>query len=246
MAGMRHCFAIPIKDFAIAKSRLRSANVSEVSQLARTLATGVIHELGGSQVTVLCESEVVSEFALALGCNVAFSAARGLNECVQGFYDSVTAMYDRITVVHADLADPTGLRDYQPQSEVGIVTDPLDDRLSITADDQMFSHAKKPLLRQLCGWYRLQVPILSTRLLLDIFEVLVREDNKHVWLMIVQVTLGNNRNVGSRSELVLLQRAVIDCEWDFAGPDAAVITYRRNACRRTVARDSQTGLLVFC
>jgi 2-phospho-L-lactate guanylyltransferase (CobY/MobA/RfbA family) len=123
MAGMRHCFAIPIKDFAIAKSRLRSANVSEVSQLARTLATGVIHELGGSQVTVLCESEVVSEFALALGCNVAFSAVRGLNESVQGFYDSITAMYDRITVVHADLADPTGLRDYQPQSEVGIITD---------------------------------------------------------------------------------------------------------------------------
>jgi 2-phospho-L-lactate guanylyltransferase (CobY/MobA/RfbA family) len=120
---MRHCFAVPIKDFAVAKSRLRSANVTEVSALARTLATRVIRELEGHQVTVLCESDEVSDFALSLGCAVAFSAAPGLNESVQGFYESVTTMYDRITVVHADLADPVGLRHYQPKAELGIVTD---------------------------------------------------------------------------------------------------------------------------
>ena len=69
---MRHCFAVPIKDFALAKSRLRNNHVSEVSELARTLATGVIAELGGDQVTVICESAVVSQFALELGCTVAF------------------------------------------------------------------------------------------------------------------------------------------------------------------------------
>jgi 2-phospho-L-lactate guanylyltransferase (CobY/MobA/RfbA family) len=120
---MRHCFAVPIKDFALAKSRLRNHNISEVSELARTLATGVIAELGNDEVTVICESEAVSEFALALGCNVAYSKASGLNQSVQGFYDSVTEMYERITVVHADLASPIGLGDYRPQRDVGIVTD---------------------------------------------------------------------------------------------------------------------------
>ncbi len=120
---MRHCFAVPIKDFALAKSRLRNNHVSEVSELARTLATGVIAELGGDQVTVICESAVVSQFALELGCSVAFSKSSGLNESVQGFYDSVTEMYERITVVHADLANPKGLREYRPSREVGIVTD---------------------------------------------------------------------------------------------------------------------------
>jgi len=120
---MRHCFAVPIKDFSLAKSRLRDQNISEVSQLARTLATKVILELGSDQVVVLCESEVVSEFALELGCNVAFSKSSGLNQSVQGFYDSVTELYDRITVVHADLADPTGLGNYRPEAVVEIVTD---------------------------------------------------------------------------------------------------------------------------
>jgi len=120
---MRHCFAVPIKDFAVAKSRLRSANVTEVSALARTLATRVIHELEGHEVTVLCESDEVSDFALSLGCAVAFSTAPGLNESVQGFYDSISTMYDRITIVHADLATPEGLGHYRPKAEVGIVTD---------------------------------------------------------------------------------------------------------------------------
>jgi 2-phospho-L-lactate guanylyltransferase (CobY/MobA/RfbA family) len=120
---MRHCFAVPIKDFAVAKSRLRDNNVSDVSELARSLAAGVIAELAGEQVTVLCESDEVSKFALALGCTVAFSHARGLNECVQGFYDSVSETYERITVVHADLLDPRGLSSYSPNCEVGIVTD---------------------------------------------------------------------------------------------------------------------------
>lgn len=120
---MRHCFAVPIKDFALAKSRLREGNIAEVSVIARRLATGVLEELRGTGVTVLCESEEVSQFALELGCNVAFSGAQSLNESVQGFYDSATEMYDRVTIVHADLADPQELRTYLPTADVGIVTD---------------------------------------------------------------------------------------------------------------------------
>src|ERR1700757_2366649 len=86
------------------------------------------------------------------------------------------------------------------------------------------------LLFQLGGWNGLQIAVRSVGLLLDVVEVFVREDDEHVGLMFIQVGLRNNRNVRARGELVLLQRAVIDGERNFAGTDPTVITYRRHAC----------------
>src|SRR5271156_6288993 len=101
--------------------------------------------------------------------------------------------------------------------------------------------AMRKILRlfQLCGWNGLQIEILPAGLLFDVVEVFVCEYDEHVGLMFIQVAPGNNRNMRTGGEFVLLQGAVVHGERDFAGPDPTVITYRRHACRRTITGNSQ-------
>jgi 2-phospho-L-lactate guanylyltransferase len=116
-------FVVPIKDFDVAKERLRRGGVTGVDVLARTLAAGVIQHCGPRPVIVLSESSEVSSFARELGAEVLESTATGLNEAVQFAYEELGHSYRRLIVVHSDLQHPEGLSEFAPLEGVTVVTD---------------------------------------------------------------------------------------------------------------------------
>jgi len=116
-------FVIPLKRFDLAKERLRVDNVGAVTELAEQLATGVIVNCRPRHTIVLSESDEITDFATALGCEVLHSDASGLNEAVQRAYRALARRFDRLIVVHGDLRDPEGLGSFDPDADVTIVTD---------------------------------------------------------------------------------------------------------------------------
>lgn len=118
----RDAFLIPLKDFSVAKDRLRGGSI-DATQVARDLALGVLQELKSRNVLIVTESPNVIAFAADLGIACFQSTQQGLNAVVQDAYDTLIAEYDRLTVLHGDLKNPRGLRDFTSMKEVTIVTD---------------------------------------------------------------------------------------------------------------------------
>ena len=116
-------FVIPLKRFDVAKERLRVNNVDAVTALAERLASRVIISCRPRHTIVLSESDTISDFATALGCEVLHSDARGLNDAVQRAYGALESRFERLIVVHGDLRDPDGLGSFDPDDGVTIVTD---------------------------------------------------------------------------------------------------------------------------
>ena len=116
-------FVVPIKRFEVAKERLRTGGVPDVTNLARRLAAGVLAACAPRPVIVLSESPEVSNFALEHGVEVLESDASSLNDAVQRAYDQLGDRFDRLIVVHGDLREPEGLGDFQPFGDVTIITD---------------------------------------------------------------------------------------------------------------------------
>jgi 2-phospho-L-lactate guanylyltransferase len=116
-------FVIPLKRFDLAKERLRASNIASVTELAQRLATGVITSCAPRPTIILSESDEISEFAYALGCDVLRSDAMDLNEAVQRAYGALTSHYEYLVIVHGDLRDPVGLGSFEPNVGVTIVTD---------------------------------------------------------------------------------------------------------------------------
>lgn len=114
---------IPLKEFALAKSRLRRAGVTDVDERSRDWATKVIAASEPRPVYVACESSSVARFAEALGTRVLLSDARGLNEAVDFACRSLSSSYQTLMIAHGDLRDPTGLGAYEPPASVTIVAD---------------------------------------------------------------------------------------------------------------------------
>lgn len=120
---VRDAIVIPIKQFDLAKERLRSAGAENVTALAERLALGVLHGSRPRHVIVLSESKRVTDFALAHGAEVVESNASGLNEAVQLAYDQFGQRFDRLIIAHGDLRSPQGLGNFEPARGVTIVTD---------------------------------------------------------------------------------------------------------------------------
>jgi 2-phospho-L-lactate guanylyltransferase len=116
-------FVIPLKRFDVAKERLRVNKVDSVTELARHLATQVILSCRPRHTIVLSESDDVTTFATALGCEVLYSDAISLNDAVQRAYGALQERFDRLIIVHGDLRDPEGLGTFEPDDEITIVTD---------------------------------------------------------------------------------------------------------------------------
>jgi 2-phospho-L-lactate guanylyltransferase len=120
---VRDAFVIPLKRFDLAKERLRVSDVASVTELAQRLATRVIEACAPHTTIVLSESDAISEFASALGCDVLRSEATGLNDAVQRAYGALQSRFDRLIIVHGDLRDPKGLGSFDPDAGITIVTD---------------------------------------------------------------------------------------------------------------------------
>ena len=116
-------FVIPLKRFDLAKERLRVPNAAFVTELAQQLATRVIKACAPRHTIVLSESDDISEFASALGCDVLHSDARDLNDAVQRAYGVLQSRFDRLIIVHGDLRDPEGLSTFEPGAGITVVTD---------------------------------------------------------------------------------------------------------------------------
>lgn len=116
-------FVIPLKRFDLAKERLRVDRSLPVTDVAEELATRVIQACAPRHVIVLSESDTISDFATALGCEVLRSDATDLNDAVQRAYSALQDRFERIIIVHGDLRQPRGLNDFRPGAGVTIVTD---------------------------------------------------------------------------------------------------------------------------
>jgi 2-phospho-L-lactate guanylyltransferase len=116
-------FVIPLKRFDLAKERLRVNNASKVTELAELLATDVIAACRPRHTIVLSESDEISAFASAHGCEVVRSNATDLNDAVQRAYGVLQSRFERLMVVHGDLRHPRGLGAFDPHPGVTIVTD---------------------------------------------------------------------------------------------------------------------------
>ena len=75
---------VPVKAFHRAKLRLAPALSPERRQdLARSMATQVIHSAGRLPAAVVCDDEGVAEWAVSLGATVIWEPGRGLNRAVE-------------------------------------------------------------------------------------------------------------------------------------------------------------------
>lgn len=96
---------VPVKAFVRAKARLAPAlGPTERAELARAMATRVVHAFGDHRVWVVCDDDTVAAWARAQGASVSWQPGRGLNGAVstavaERFADGA----GRVTVVHSDL-----------------------------------------------------------------------------------------------------------------------------------------------
>ena len=96
---------VPVKAFADAKVRLAPAlDPTRRADLARTMATGVVHAAGDLPVWVVCDDEAVARWAEEVGATVLWMPRRGLNLAVtEGVAALAAAGVARVVVCHADL-----------------------------------------------------------------------------------------------------------------------------------------------
>lgn len=103
---------VPVKAFGRAKLRLAPAlSPDKRRELARTMATRVVHSAAGLPVAVVCDDEEVADWAASLGALVLWEAGRGLNLAVQAGVDQLAARgFGMVIVAAGDLPLATDLR----------------------------------------------------------------------------------------------------------------------------------------
>jgi len=114
---------IPLKDFTLAKSRLRVSGHTDTTTVVQQLAEGVLRACAPLPCTVVTESRAVASFAAALGAEVIITTATDLNSAVTEARNVLRSECDQLIVVHGDLRDPHGLGTWSPGPGVTIVTD---------------------------------------------------------------------------------------------------------------------------
>ena len=92
-------FLVPLKQFDLAKDRLRKDASLDVSHLAEELARGVLQSCGTRKVLVLSESPEITSFATKLGIEVFESHSNGLNEVVSNAYAALESRYEQLHIV---------------------------------------------------------------------------------------------------------------------------------------------------
>ena len=114
---------VPLKDFDVAKSRLRLGGIQGVDDVVRTLACGVLKAARPRPLFVACESADVANFALACGAEVIRSHANDLNEAVSNAYRTLRGQFEHLLIALGDIRNPLGLGEYEPRDGVTVITD---------------------------------------------------------------------------------------------------------------------------
>lgn len=142
---------VPLRDFSLAKVRLRSGGVEDVTTLARDLAANVLQACDGLDTFVVTESDDVDDFASERGIDVLRSDASSLNGAVHFAYRRLSQDYDQLMIVHGDLKFPDGLNHFAPAVDVTIVTDDRGDGTNVlvipTGRDFHFAYGKSSARR---------------------------------------------------------------------------------------------------
>jgi len=95
---------LPIKAFGEAKHRLsRVLDAQGRADLARELATRVVHAARELPVVVVCDDDDVASWSAQVGATVLWHAGGGLNGAVTAGVDALRHDYDEVIVAHADL-----------------------------------------------------------------------------------------------------------------------------------------------
>lgn len=102
---------IPVKAFSNAKKRLAPVlNEASRIELARDMATRVVHAAQDLPVSVVCDDEEVANWAEALGARVIWCPGRGLNGAVSdGVDDLASHGVARVVIAHSDLPGASNL-----------------------------------------------------------------------------------------------------------------------------------------
>ena len=114
---------IPLKRVADAKQRLRRAGALNVDALVWRLARGVIEATRARPTFVVTEDADVAAFAASLAVTSFVTPATTLSSAVADAYASLGGSFERLLIVHADLEDPAGLGDFEPDAGVTLVAD---------------------------------------------------------------------------------------------------------------------------
>ena len=132
---------IPVKAFHQAKRRLGSAlSDPERIRLVRAMAAQVVAACVPLPVAVVCDDQVVAEWATEVGATVMWEPGQGLNGAVRAGVDRLARSGARwVTVAHGDLPRAHGLGVLAPFEGVTLVPDRRDDgtnvlRLPASAD----------------------------------------------------------------------------------------------------------------
>lgn len=135
MLLVRAAVVIPVKGFHAAKLRLAPALSPEArAVLAREMATLVVRAAGDLPVTVVCEDDVVREWAIDAGASVAWTPGLGLDGAVTAGVAAVAAAgAERVVVAHADLPLATGLDHVVGRAGVLLVPDRRTDGTNVIA-----------------------------------------------------------------------------------------------------------------
>lgn len=96
---------IPVKSFELAKERLsEKLDPSQRSELARTMATGVVAAAGPLPVFVVCGTAEVASWAIGVGAGVLWHEHPGLNRSVATATKLLAADgYRSVIIAHGDL-----------------------------------------------------------------------------------------------------------------------------------------------
>jgi 2-phospho-L-lactate guanylyltransferase len=96
---------IPVKAFGRAKHRLAAAlDPTERAELARSMATRVVHAAAPLAVTVVCDDDEVADWARSVGAEVGWTPGLDLSQAVTDTISQLAAQgVERVVVAHGDL-----------------------------------------------------------------------------------------------------------------------------------------------
>ena len=122
---------IPVKGFRLAKGRLADRlSDTERHELARTMASQVVKAAGLLPVRVVCDNDEVADWARAVGAEVLWIDADGLNPAISAAVAVLEADLDldvdgsgHVVVAHADLPHAQTLAGLAESGTVTIVPD---------------------------------------------------------------------------------------------------------------------------
>lgn len=125
MTAVRAAVVVPVKAFRDAKRRLAPVlSPAERERLARRLAAGVVAAAGDLPVTIVCDDEVVRDWASTVGAEALWTPGLGLDGAVEaGVAHVAEGGAERIVVSHADLPLARDLSPLVGRSGVLVVPD---------------------------------------------------------------------------------------------------------------------------